>query len=203
MMFHVVYLSFEDNKIGRDYIGKHSSENPYDEYFGSFADKTFNPTDKIILEYAKSEEGAIKAEIRWQKAFQVVEDPHFANQSYQTSTGFRPRPWDEKTRKKVSEALLGAKNPMFGKTGEQNPFFGRKHTPKNRELLCELNQRKAKDPEWLAKVSKKGKKEKESTRQKKREVNRGFWWIHLDGSTCRSTAHPGAGWERGRKRKEK
>jgi len=78
-MYHTVYLSFEED--GRDYIGKHSTNNPYDEYLGSFKDDTFNPTNKIILEYATTEEGAIKAEIRWQRVFNVVEDPQFVNRS--------------------------------------------------------------------------------------------------------------------------
>ena len=87
-MFHTVYLSFESGKVGRDYIGKHSSKNPYDDYLGSFSDKSFNPENKIILEYAKTEEGAVAAEIRWQKIFGVAENCQFANRSYQTSEKF-------------------------------------------------------------------------------------------------------------------
>jgi hypothetical protein len=85
-MFHTVYLSFEPD--GRDYIGKHSSKNPYDDYLGSYKDKSFDPKSKIILEYCKTEEGAVEAEIRWQRVFNVVEDPQFVNRSYQTSARF-------------------------------------------------------------------------------------------------------------------
>jgi len=49
MMFHTVYDSYEDSPNGKDYIGKHSSEDPYDSYLGSFSDNGFNPSDKIIL----------------------------------------------------------------------------------------------------------------------------------------------------------
>jgi hypothetical protein len=85
-MFHTIYLSFEED--GRDYIGKHTTNNPYDDYLGSFKDDTFDPTNKIILEYAATEEGAIEAEIRWQKVFSVVANPQFANKAYQTKSSF-------------------------------------------------------------------------------------------------------------------
>jgi hypothetical protein len=112
--WHIVYLSFEDLKLGRDYIGKHSTLNLQDGYLGSFKDKNFKPTDRIILEYCKTSEGAISAEIRWQRVFKVAEDPQFANKSYQTSVGFSPG--DVK--------------------GEKNPFFGKKHSPETLSLLA-------------------------------------------------------------------
>ena len=123
-MFHTVYLSFEED--GRDYIGKHTTNNPYDDYLGSFKDDKFDPTNKIILEYAATEEGAIEAEIRWQKVFGVVEDPQFVNRSLQTSTGFyfnrRGMTDSEETFKKKSEAQKGNKNGIGNKskTGQTN-----------------------------------------------------------------------------------
>ena len=123
-MFHTVYLSFEPD--GRDYIGKHSSENPYDDYLGSYKDKKFDPTNKIILEYSKTEEGAVEAEMRWQRVFNVVENRQFVNRSYQTSIGFyfnRKGLTDtEETYKKKSEAQRGNKNGIGNKskTGQTN-----------------------------------------------------------------------------------
>jgi hypothetical protein len=87
-MFHTVYDSFEEFRDGRDYIGKHSSEDPYDPYLGSFADKSFNPTCKIVLGYSKTAEGSVWLEIQWQRVLQVKDDPAYVNQVYQTSTGF-------------------------------------------------------------------------------------------------------------------
>jgi hypothetical protein len=198
MNYHVVYLSFEESPQGRVYIGKHSSEDPYDKYLGSFHDKTFKPTSKIILEYSKTEEGAILAEMRWQRVFSVAENPDFANKAYQTSTGFQfreSRTKSEEECRKLSESLRGEKNPMHGRVGELNPMYGRKHPPEIIQLLEKLAQERAKDLEWLRKVSKKGKKEKESTRQKKREVVRGNWWTSPDGELKRSIESPGEGWE--------
>ena len=160
-MFHVVYLSFEENKVSRGYVGKHSSNDPYDPYMGSFSDKTFMPTSKMILEYSKTEKGAVAAEIRWQKVFQVVEDPAFANVAYQTSVKFSySEVWSEERRTAASERF--------------------------------------RDPELLCRISKKGKKEKESTREKKRRVIRGSWWTSLEGELRRSVDCPGQGWEKRR-----
>ncbi len=128
-MFHVVYLSFEDNSIGRDYVGKHSSENPYDSYLGSFKDESFHPTNKIILEYSRTAEGALAAEMRWQRVFKVVEDPQFVNQSYQTSTKFL-----------YSEGLFGPENPMFGKSGKLNPNFGNDYSDEAREKIAKARE---------------------------------------------------------------
>jgi hypothetical protein len=97
--FHTVYDSYEEKIGGRDYLGKHSSQNPYDDYLGSYSDDTFDPTHKIVLGYSKTAEGAVWLEIQWQRVLGVVEDPQYANQSYQTSSGFdttgRKRPPSE------------------------------------------------------------------------------------------------------------
>ena len=97
--FHAVYVSFEENPNSKDYVGKHSSCDPYDSYMGSFSDKDFNPSQKILLGYATTAEGAVWLEMQWQRVLNVVEDPQYVNQSYQTSTGFdttgRKRPLHE------------------------------------------------------------------------------------------------------------
>jgi hypothetical protein len=97
--FHTVYVSFEEKSDSKDYIGKHSSHDPYDNYMGSFSDKDFNPSQKILLGYATTAEGAVWLEMQWQRSLNVVEDPQYVNQSYQTSVGFdttgRKRPIHE------------------------------------------------------------------------------------------------------------
>jgi hypothetical protein len=123
-MFHTVYNSYEEGPNGRDYIGKHSTNDPDDGYLGSFKDKTFCPSDKINIIYAKTAEGAIWLEIQFQKVFKVVEDPQFANKSYQTSTKFS-----------YSEGCFGEKNGMFGRTGESNPNFGNVYSDETRKRI--------------------------------------------------------------------
>jgi len=142
-MFHTVYLSFEPD--GRDYIGKHSSENPYDDYLGSYKDKSFDPKNKIILEYSTTEEGAVEAEMRWQRVFNVVEDPQFVNRSYQTSNKF-----------------------VTGFKGGEHPLYG-KRRPDTTER--NLTDNPSKQPEAAAKIAEAARKRKgtdsEETRRKK------------------------------------
>ena len=88
--YHYVYYSYEE--YGRGYFGSRTCKCLPEEdikYFGSFGDKTFKPTQKIILkdDYATREE-AYADEIILQEYYKVVENPHFANRAYQTSTKF-------------------------------------------------------------------------------------------------------------------
>jgi hypothetical protein len=219
MNFHVVYLSYEDGPAGKSYVGKHSSVSPYDDYLGSYYDGKFDPVGKIILEYARTEEGALKAESRWQQVLNVRDDPHYAN------TAYGPE-W----RDRLSSSLKGPNNPMFGKTSELNPFYGKTHDEETRAILSAQAQQRAKDPEWLKKVDKTGKKESEQSRANKRLANRckwwhnpeteevrrslvspgeewrrgkgkksnGFWWVNSSGETKQSFEKPGEDWKRGR-----
>jgi hypothetical protein len=88
--YYYTYYSYEEWGIG--YIGSRGCYFLPEEdinYFGSFKDKAFKPTQKIILksDYATREE-AYADEIILQEHYKVVENPHFANRSYQTSTKF-------------------------------------------------------------------------------------------------------------------
>jgi general stress protein YciG len=88
--YYYTYYSYEE--YGRGYFGSRGCKClPEDDtnYFGSSRDKTFRPTQKIILkdDYATREEAYVD-EIILQEYYKVVENPHFANRSYQTSTKF-------------------------------------------------------------------------------------------------------------------
>ena len=109
--YHYVYYSYEE--YGRGYIGSRSCKCLPEEdinYFGSFCDKTFKPTQKIILkdDYATREE-AYADEIILQQYYKVAENPHFANRAYQTSTKFyvskEQAKKGDKTRKKLGLGL--------------------------------------------------------------------------------------------------
>mgnify|MGYP001253634108 CR=1 FL=1 len=86
--WHYVYYSYEE--WGRGYIGRRSSlVLPHlDPYMGSFTDKSFKPTEKIILATFDSVEKAIAAEIVLHNHYEVERNPHFANRSRQTSSKF-------------------------------------------------------------------------------------------------------------------
>lgn len=143
-MFHTVYDSYEPGLSGRDYIGKHSTDDPYDDYLGSYRDTTFCPRDKIVIGYSKTPEGAVWLEEQWQRAFEVVENPQFANQSYQTSdkfvTGFKGEEnpnfgnrykWTPEQVRNLPDRS-GENNPMYGRRGENNPNFGKTRTEEQR-----------------------------------------------------------------------
>ena len=119
--YHYVYYSYEE--YGKGYVGSRTCKCLPEEdinYFGSFKDKTFKPTQKIILksDYATREE-AYADEITLQEYYKVVENPHFANRSYQTSTSFSVygTTLSEEHKRKISEARKGKSYPkMEGKS---------------------------------------------------------------------------------------
>jgi len=118
--YYYVYYSYEE--WGRGYIG-HRGCNCLPEkdtkYFGSFTDKTFKPTQKIILDTFKSKEEAVIAEISLHSFYQVDINLHFANRAKQTSSGFcyTYLPVDVETarRQKISKKTLH--KPQSGNPG--------------------------------------------------------------------------------------
>jgi hypothetical protein len=88
-MYYYVYYSYEE--WGRGYIGARSCKCQPEEdsrYFGSFYDKTFKPTAKVILLTFATRQEALNAEITLHEFYQVHINPHFANRAKQTSTKF-------------------------------------------------------------------------------------------------------------------
>jgi len=87
--YFYVYYSYEE--YGRGYIGKRECKCLPEEdvkYFGSFHDKTFKPTQKIILETFNTVEEALEAECFLHDFYEVDKNPHFANRAKQTSKKF-------------------------------------------------------------------------------------------------------------------
>jgi hypothetical protein len=190
-MFHTVYNSFESGPNGRDYIGKHSTDDPYDDYRGSFKDKSFEPDDKIVIGYSKTKEGAVWLEIQWQRAFGVVEDPQFANQVYQTSTGFdttgakwtRSEEQIENLKRSLNKLETKEKRSAANK-GESNPRFGVKEDKESKERRLKKVSEFYKTPGGFEIASKKTKD---------------TLWYHLpDGTNKRFKEDPGGKWIEGR-----
>ena len=89
IMYHYVYYSYEE--WGRGYIGVRSCKCLPEEdvkYFGSYTDKIFRPTGKIILLIFETREKANQAEMHLHAAFDVARNPHFANKANSNSSGF-------------------------------------------------------------------------------------------------------------------
>lgn len=87
--YYYVYYSYE--LWGRGYIGKRECCCIPEEdikYFGSFRDKTFKPTEKIIIETFDTLQEVLEAEILLHNFYGVDKNPHFANRAKATTTGF-------------------------------------------------------------------------------------------------------------------
>ena len=145
MTWHIVYLSYESKPGGRNYIGKHSTENLHDGYLGSFSDKSFSPDSRIILGVFNSAEAAVLSEIQWQRVFEVVPNSDFANKSYQTSKKF------DTTGSKFSEEWKSERSKQY--TGEGNPNFGKETPLKVRKKISQSLTGQTFTPERKARQS--------------------------------------------------
>jgi len=157
--YFYVYYSYEE--FGMGYIGKRECKCLPEQdirYFGSYKDKTFHPTQKIILETFDTLEKALEAEVILHDFYEVDKNPHFANRAKQTSTKFyyiaprenmlgennpakRPevrkkisdaaknRKASEETRRKMSESHKGRVSPKG--------MLGKKLTQEQREQIRE------------------------------------------------------------------
>ena len=187
MKHFYVYYSYEE--YGRGYIGKRECKCLPEEdvsYFGSFKDKTFNPTQKIILETFESVEEALESECVLHDFYEVDKNPHFVNKAKQSSSGFYYNRTGEKNpsiignnnpakRQEVREILSnqkkGKNNPMYGLKGNKNPFAGKKHTKETKQKIGTLSK----------------------VRNSKNK-----WWVNPEGITKFQQECPGTEWQPGR-----
>jgi hypothetical protein len=224
---HYTYYSHEE--YGRGYIGVRSCDCLPEEdtdYFGSFSDKSFNPTQKVILKSDyNTRKDANEDEIILHDFYDVVKNPHFANRAKHTSTGFCTEgvTFGEETRQKMRESHLG----LFD--GENNPNFGKSPSEKTREKIGLGNKGKYVSAETRQKQSDAlrgennpmfgkigennpnfGSKRNEETRKRMSSALLGennptsgtVWWVNCWGETTRQVNSPGPQWQRGRKFQE-
>lgn len=109
---HYIYYSYEE--FGRGYLGKRMvppglTPETDIEYFGSYEDETFNPTQKIILFVVKTDKEASIIEEKLQRFFDVVNNPHFANQCIQNGPKFSSygRKMKQSSKNKISQKNKG------------------------------------------------------------------------------------------------
>jgi len=127
-MYYYVYYSYEP--WGRGYIGRRGCKclPTKDIYFGTFTDKTFAPTEKIILSVYNTLEETSEAEVYLHEFYQVHKNPHFANKAKQTSKKFYNNLTDEQ-RNRQSDLVTSVNNRKenpFKKKGEESMSHGRK-----------------------------------------------------------------------------
>jgi hypothetical protein len=124
--YHYTYYSYEE--WGRGYFGSRTCRCLPEKdvnYFGSFKDKTFKPTHKVILksDYNTREEADVD-EVILHNYFEVDINPHFANRAKQTSSKFRlPKERASEIALKNKENGLG----IFSLTTEQRRENGRRN----------------------------------------------------------------------------
>lgn len=162
--YHYTYYSYEE--WGRGYIGCRSCNCLPEEdvnYLGSFYDKTFNPTQKIILETFKTRKDAIRAEINLHNFYDIAANSHFANKAKQTSTRFTQAGVSpsEETRKKLSRAGKGKKRSEETKEKISAYQKTKRLKEETREKLRQANLGKKLSPETI--------KKREETRRKNYE----------------------------------
>jgi general stress protein YciG len=171
--YYYTYYSYEE--WGRGYFGSRGCECLPEEdinYLGSSKDKTFKPKYKIILkdDYATREE-AYADEIILQEHYKVVENPHFANKAYQTSTKFYV-PIEEAIENGKKGGTTSKKRGVgiHNMTNEERIEAGRKGGTKSYELGVGLH---AITPEERVEIAKK-------SVEVHRQNNLGFYGMSFD-----------------------
>lgn len=134
--YHYTYYSYEE--YGRGYIGSRTCKCLPEEdtkYFGSFTDKTFTPSQKMILksDYATRAE-ADADEVLLHNYFEVDINPHFANRARQSSSKFRLSKEQATNNGKIGgqkTKKLGL--GIFSLTPEEKSEVSKKSGQKNRD----------------------------------------------------------------------
>jgi hypothetical protein len=158
--YFYVYYSYEP--WGRGYIGKRECECLPEEdvkYFGSYRDKSFKPTEKIVLEIFSTLQEVLEAEILLHEFYQVDKNPHFANRAKATSTAFYYSASGEDHhgygKSPADSTIEGARKRMLS---DDNPakseHFRKKHSElMKKESIFLTDKNPSKDPERKEKMS--------------------------------------------------
>ena len=166
--YHYVYYSYEE--YGRGYIGSRTCKCLPEKdvkYFGSFSDKTFKPTQKIILksDYA-IRENAYADEILLQKYYRVVENHHFANKAYQTTSKFfyiptknsskKRKSMSQEQKNKLSSIAKGKKMSEEQKQKISQSNKNRKVSEETRKRMSDSAKKRVykNKEEWIEKIKK-------------------------------------------------
>jgi hypothetical protein len=204
MKTNYVYYSYEE--WGRGYIGvKFNSDPETDGYYGSYSDKTFSPTQKIVLGCFATKKEALEAEVTLHLFFQVDKNPHFANHSRQANSRFfydhSGRKHSEETIRKIGESN---RKVMLGITGPDHNRWGKKHSEETKEKI----RQKALGRKHTEETKKRLCKRKPGRENQVGEKAPSFglrWWVNKHGERIflpEGQKPEGDGWKRGMKWKD-
>jgi len=131
-MNNYTYYSYEE--YGRGYIGSRGCKCSVEEdveYFGSFSDKTFKPTQKIILETFETRVEAYEAELLLHNFFKVDINSHFANRCKLTSSGFTvPKRFSDE---EIKQKLKKRKKKYAEKNSDSIKLYQKNWNEENKE----------------------------------------------------------------------
>jgi hypothetical protein len=141
-LYHYTYYSYEE--FGRGYIGKRSCKCSPEEdvkYFGSYTDKTFKPTQKIILETYDTAEELAKAEEILHAFYDVTPNPHFANKHNAGEKFFYVMTSEEakENGKKGAKIVVDLGLGIHGLSKEERSEAGKKGAKACKELGVGIN----------------------------------------------------------------
>jgi hypothetical protein len=129
----------------------------------------------------------------------VDKNPHFANQSRQSSTKFHfdatGRKHSEETKRKIGEKNRRA---LLGKKGENHSRWGKKHSEETKEKNRQKALGRRHTDEARMKMSK-PRKGRELQVGKNAPTYGLLWWVDESNNPILSPDSPGEGWVRGRK----
>jgi hypothetical protein len=199
------------------------------EYFGSFTDTTFKPTQKIIFrsDYENAEELA-KDEIILHDFYDVAINPHFANRAKATSTSFDRtgathtdeakqkmrdmgigRTHTEETKQKLRDIGIGKTQTDEAKQKNRDAHIGKTATEETKQLLRDLATGRKHTEETKQKMSETrkgnkspmlGKTHSDEAKQKNRDAHVGRkWYVNATGETRLCKKSPSPDWKLGRK----
>jgi hypothetical protein len=126
-----IYLYVKQHKITRlKYFGKTSKKNPYTyigsgKYWRRHLKAHGYEIDTINVWVFEDDQKCEKFALEFSKINRIVESNKWANLRPENGKDGLP---------KGSPGMKGEKNPRYGKTKDQNPFYKKKHSSKTIEL---------------------------------------------------------------------
>lgn len=188
-----IYL-IENKKTGQQYIGQSNNiERRWREHLrckdrkNSYIDNAIHKygnekfTLSIICELEKDDDllNAMEEYYIWK--YNTYKDKNHYNLT--PGGDFNPAILPE-VRAKMSKALSGENHPMYGKNGEESPFFGHKHTPKTKAKMSKANS--GENNPMYGKKHTQESREKMSKAVSKARNTSGYYRVHKDkDSSCK------------------
>lgn len=145
-MIHTVYKT--TNLLnGKVYVGKHTTDNPNDEYLGSGL-----ALIKAIAKYGK--ENFVKEIL----GIFESEDEAYLYESSIVTLDFMKRSDTYNAKPGGRGAKSGTEHSMYDRRGENNPMFGRKHSEETRKKLSERASNRSEETKKKISESQQGEK---------------------------------------------